>query len=331
MRLDVHVLCTKQFLGARDGQFLRLVDDLAPAVVAPAGIAFRVLVGEDRPDGLQHRFGDEVLRGDQLEVAGLPLSFRADRLGDLGIDLLESAHLSTPPSTHATAGAGHGPAARDCRKHARTLRSLAATCQGTARCCAASRADAAMKRPPGQGEERWLEGHSGSDPSRGRARSGWRGNDLAPDGNAKVSSCAPATPICTRAAMSSRRSTAAASSRLIRVPGCLGTKSVQQSASGSIEVSNVPRACAWTVISSLSMPISGRRIGRPAAPSMHARLESVCEATWPRLSPVTRAAAPAARARRSAMRIMSRRYTITRAGGGTESTTSRWISPNGTR
>ena len=64
----------------------------------------------------------------------------------------------------------------------------------------------------------------------------------------------------------------AASSRLIRVPGCFGTKSVQQSASGSIEISKVPSARACSVISSLSMPISGRRTGSSAASSIRAEI-----------------------------------------------------------
>ena len=64
---------------------------------------------------------------------------------------------------------------------------------------------------------------------------------------------------------------------------------------------------------------------------MAAMFSSVCEATWPRLSPVASASAPVRRAIASAMRSISRRYTTARAGGGTDSTTSRWISPNGTR
>ena len=44
-------------------------------------------------------------------------------------------------------------------------------------------------------------------------------------------------------------------------PGCRGVNSVQQSWSGMIEIGYVPSRCASAVISSLSMPISGRSTG----------------------------------------------------------------------
>src|SRR6266508_6164136 len=81
--------------------------------------------------------------------------------------------------------------------------------------------------------------HSDTDSSIGVARGGRGGKTPAPGGNSKTSSVAPSTPELTSAGMSSSASTIAASSRLIRVPGCLGTKSVQQSASGSMEISKV--------------------------------------------------------------------------------------------
>ena len=79
------------------------------------------------------------------------------------------------------------------------------------------------------------------------------------------------------------------------------------------------------------MPISGRRMGRAATSSMREMFSRVCDATWPRLSPVASACAPWARASASAIRTMSRRYTTTRAAAGVARTTSRWSSPNGTR
>ena len=48
-----------------------------------------------------------------------------------------------------------------------------------------------------------------------------------------------------------------------------------------------PRA----MISSLSVPMSGRKTGRSTAASVARMFSRVCEATWPRLSPVTRAPA----------------------------------------
>ena len=53
--LHVGVRSTEERLGAVAGDVLDLVDDLVAAVVALAGIALAVLVGEDRPRGPQHR------------------------------------------------------------------------------------------------------------------------------------------------------------------------------------------------------------------------------------------------------------------------------------
>ena len=89
VRLHVDVLGPEELLAARDGQLLGDVHDLAAAVVALARVALGVLVGEDRAHRLQHRLGDEVLGRDQLEVARLPLGLAADRLGDLGVHLLD--------------------------------------------------------------------------------------------------------------------------------------------------------------------------------------------------------------------------------------------------
>ena len=55
VRLHVGVLGVEQRLGALDGDRLDLVDDLVAAVVPLAGVALRVLVGEHRADGAQHR------------------------------------------------------------------------------------------------------------------------------------------------------------------------------------------------------------------------------------------------------------------------------------
>jgi hypothetical protein len=106
--LHVDVLGAEQFLGPRDGQLLGDVDHLAPAVVPPARIAFGVLVGEDGSDGFQHRLGDEVFRGDQLEVAGLPFRLAGDRRSDLGIDALKPAHDARNPAPAPHDGA-RGP------------------------------------------------------------------------------------------------------------------------------------------------------------------------------------------------------------------------------
>src|ERR1035441_8776680 len=58
---------------ALSSQVLHDVGELAAAVVALAGIALGVLVGEDAGGGFRHGVGDEILAGDQFELGVLPL------------------------------------------------------------------------------------------------------------------------------------------------------------------------------------------------------------------------------------------------------------------
>ncbi len=83
--LDVGVLGPEQGAEAVAGQVLHLVDDLVPAVVAPARVPLGVLVGEDRARGGQHRRRGEVLRGDELQGGRLALGLLAQQAGDLGV------------------------------------------------------------------------------------------------------------------------------------------------------------------------------------------------------------------------------------------------------
>ena len=75
--LDVGVLGAEQLLGAVDRQLLGDVDLLAAAVVAAAGVALGVLVGQHRADRVEHRLGHEVLRGDHLQRAAAGGAARA--------------------------------------------------------------------------------------------------------------------------------------------------------------------------------------------------------------------------------------------------------------
>ena len=78
VRLHVDVFGAEELLGAVARQVLDDVGEFAAAVVALAGIAFGVLVGEDAAGGFEHRFGGEVLAGDQLELGVLALGFVLD-------------------------------------------------------------------------------------------------------------------------------------------------------------------------------------------------------------------------------------------------------------
>ena len=89
MRLHVGVVGAEQALDAIDGQLLDHVDVLAATVVALAGIAFGVLVGQHRALGLEHARAGVVLRGDQLDVVFLALPLAGDGAGQIGIETLD--------------------------------------------------------------------------------------------------------------------------------------------------------------------------------------------------------------------------------------------------
>ena len=89
MRLDVDVLGAEQCLGAFDGQALDLIDDLLAFVIARAGVAFGVLVSDERGAGFAHRAGDVVLRGDQAHLDALARFFFAEQRGELRIGGVE--------------------------------------------------------------------------------------------------------------------------------------------------------------------------------------------------------------------------------------------------
>ena len=74
-----------------------------------------------------------------------------------------------------------------------------------------------------------------------------------------------------------------------RVSTRRGVSSEQQSWSGSSEIDSVPSRRASAMISVLSMPSSGRRIGRFTASSSAVMFGSVWLETWPSESPVTSA------------------------------------------
>ena len=86
-RLHVGEGAVEQPRDAVDRQLLGDVDILAAAVVAPAGIALGVLVGQHRALRLEHRARDDVLGGDQLDLVALATEFLLDRAEDLGVAL----------------------------------------------------------------------------------------------------------------------------------------------------------------------------------------------------------------------------------------------------
>jgi hypothetical protein len=87
MRLHVGPWRREQPLRALDGDGLGHVDILAAAVVAPAGVALGIFVGELAALRDQHLPADIVLRGDQLDMVLLPLMLEADGVPDFGVRL----------------------------------------------------------------------------------------------------------------------------------------------------------------------------------------------------------------------------------------------------
>ncbi len=75
MRLDVGEGGAEQLAGALDGELFRDVDILAAAVVAPTGVTFGVFVCQHRALRLEHRAGDDILGGDQLDLVALAGEF----------------------------------------------------------------------------------------------------------------------------------------------------------------------------------------------------------------------------------------------------------------
>ena len=85
VRLDVDVFGLEEFFGALAGEIFHLVGILAAAVVALAGVAFGVFVGEDAAGGFEDGLRGEVLAGDELDLAVLAARFREDEFVDGGV------------------------------------------------------------------------------------------------------------------------------------------------------------------------------------------------------------------------------------------------------
>ena len=108
VRLHVGVFGAEELLGAVDRELLGDVDVLAAAVVAAAGVALGVLVGQHRALGLQHGARGEVLAGDHFEGAALAAELRREDGGDLGVDS-ERGALKTDSAKTGLLMTGTGP------------------------------------------------------------------------------------------------------------------------------------------------------------------------------------------------------------------------------
>ena len=85
MGLDVGMRAAKKAAGAIAGQILDHVHIFAAAIIALAGIALGVLVGEHAPLGLPHGGGNEIFRRDEFQLAHLAVGFENDGLGEFRV------------------------------------------------------------------------------------------------------------------------------------------------------------------------------------------------------------------------------------------------------
>ena len=90
--LHIGIIGAEELLGPLNGDVLHHVHALTAAVVALAGIALCVLVGEDGAGGGQDSGADDVLRVDQLDVLLLAVVLGADGLSHLGIGGGDKVH-----------------------------------------------------------------------------------------------------------------------------------------------------------------------------------------------------------------------------------------------
>ena len=79
MRLHIGMVCAKQFAGAGAGKLFHLIDKLAAAVIAVAGVTLGVFVGQNTAHCRKHCRGNYILRGNQLNIFALAIHFACHR------------------------------------------------------------------------------------------------------------------------------------------------------------------------------------------------------------------------------------------------------------
>ena len=89
VRLDIDIFCAKQLFSAVNRQLFNNINVFTATVVAFAGIAFSVFVGQLRTLGFHNGTADVVFRGDQLDVVLLALVFLGDGCCQIGVILCE--------------------------------------------------------------------------------------------------------------------------------------------------------------------------------------------------------------------------------------------------
>ena len=98
MRLNIGPAAVEQLLGAFDRQLFGEVNILTTTVIAAAGIALSVFVGQHGTLSLKHCAGHDVFRGNQLNAVTLPCQFVINgrvqcRIAILEVRIKKSFHL----------------------------------------------------------------------------------------------------------------------------------------------------------------------------------------------------------------------------------------------
>ena len=99
MRLHVGMFAAEQLLEPVARKVLHDVHVLAAAVIALSGIPFRILVGEVAPHRRHDGRRNDVLAGDEFEIAALTGKLLFHRLADFGVGVSDSGkidHVTAP-------------------------------------------------------------------------------------------------------------------------------------------------------------------------------------------------------------------------------------------
>ena len=103
MGLHIGIFRAEQLLGTLDGNTLDLVNVLAAAVIALAGVALGVFIRQDCAHGGDDGGGGDIFRSDQLDILPLPPQLPFHGRGQGRVRLLQDLPLVHP--AHSFSGA----------------------------------------------------------------------------------------------------------------------------------------------------------------------------------------------------------------------------------
>ncbi len=89
VRLDIDVLGAEKLFGAVAGEVFGDIDELAAAIVAAAGVAFGVFIGQHAAHALHDGGAGVVFAGDHFQALALALDFAGDGRPDFGVVLFD--------------------------------------------------------------------------------------------------------------------------------------------------------------------------------------------------------------------------------------------------